>query len=116
MRFDAFTPQAPARSSWPLRLVALVLAALCWHAAEAEPLEQIHVGAGAPATLLHKIEHGLRQANDAAIHGTRRGLEAASRGTARGAHAAAPYLQRGAKAVERVAQGVAKRVRRITSR
>ena len=113
MRFDSFTPQPRARSSPPLRLAALALAALCWHAAQAEPREPAREGAGAPAALLYKIEHGLRHANDAAIHGTRRGLEAASRGTARSAHAAAPYLQRGAKAVERVALGVKKRLRHV---
>ena len=113
MRFNFLAPRS--RSPQLLRLAALALAALCWHAAEAEPLEPTHDSASAPAALLHKIEHGLRQANDAAIRGTRHGLDAASRGTARGAHAAAPYLQRGAKAVERVAQGVAKHVRRFTS-
>ena len=114
MRFEPLAPHTRSRAFGPLWLAALALAASCLNAAEAQPLEPTHEGASAPVVLMHKIEHGLRRANDAAIRGTRRGIEAASRGTARGAQAAAPYVQRGAKAVERVALGAAKRVRRIT--
>ena len=115
MRFDPLAPNPRDRTALPFRLAVLALAACCWHAAQAQPLEPTHESASAPVALLHKIEHGLKRANLAAARGTRTGLEAAFQGAARGAHAAAPYVQRGTKAVERVAQGVAQRVRRFTS-